>query len=339
MKTFGYYLKEIRRPLAVYAGTVFIFALVGYLYEVTRDAVGYALLLSAVILLVCTALDLARYLKRERRIEEIRRNLPYADPMLPGADTLAEREYQEMLTELLRKRSEEKNDAAERRQESMDYYSLWGHQIKTPIAAMRLLLQEEERERQGKDSFLREMDKELFRTEQYVEMVMTYVRIGDISKDLVLQWYSLDKLIKQAVRKYSRLFILQKLKLNYQESDRIVLTDEKWLSFILEQLLSNALKYTKEGEISIRVSEGKEHELTLMIQDTGIGIYAEDLPRVFERGFTGYTGREHKKSTGIGLYLCKQVADKLGHSIWIESEPGVGTTVFLGLGRVPVQAE
>ena len=134
MKTFGYYLKEIRRPLAVYAGTVFIFALVGYLYEVTRDAVGYALLLSAVILLVCTALDLARYLKRERRIEEIRRNLPYADPMLPGADTLAEREYQEMLTELLRKRSEEKNDAAERRQESMDYYSLWGHQIKTPIA-------------------------------------------------------------------------------------------------------------------------------------------------------------------------------------------------------------
>ena len=106
MKTFGYYLKEIRKPLAVYAGTVLIFALVGYLYEVTRDAVGYALLLSAVILLVCTAVDFVRYLKRERQIEEIRRNLPYADPMLPGADTLAEREYQEMLTELLRRRRE-----------------------------------------------------------------------------------------------------------------------------------------------------------------------------------------------------------------------------------------
>ncbi|WP_281725180.1 sensor histidine kinase [Lachnoclostridium phocaeense] len=339
MKTFGYYLKEIRRPLAVYAGTVFIFALVGYLYEVTRDAVGYALLLSAVILLVCTALDLARYLKRERRIEEIRRNLPYADPMLPGADTLAEREYQEMLTELLRKRSEEKNDAAERRQESMDYYSLWGHQIKTPIAAMRLLLQEEERERQGKDSFLREMYKELFRTEQYVEMVMTYLRIGDISQDMVLSWYPLDDLIRQAVRKYSRLFIIQKLKLDFKETDSLVLTDEKWLVFVIEQILSNALKYTKEGAVSIYAQKDGPSQIALVIADTGIGIAQEDLPRVFERGFTGYNGREYKKSTGIGLYLCRRVMDRLGHGMRIQSAPGEGTKVFLDLGRKPVEAE
>ena len=244
-----------------------------------------------------------------------------------------------MLTELLRKRSEEKNDAAERRQESMDYYSLWGHQIKTPIAAMRLLLQEEERERQGKDSFLREMDKELFRTEQYVEMVMTYLRIGDISQDMVLSWYPLDDLIRQAVRKYSRLFIIQKLKLDFKETDSLVLTDEKWLVFVIEQILSNALKYTKEGAVSIYAQKDGPSQIALVIADTGIGIAQEDLPRVFERGFTGYNGREYKKSTGIGLYLCRRVMDRLGHGMRIQSAPGEGTKVFLDLGRKPVEAE
>ena len=338
MKTAGYYLKEHWRGIVGYFGAAAIILIVGLLYEVRMEAMSYAVFLSMIWLILWGSANFVRYVRRSREREEMLKNISFLRPGAQSADTLAEEQYQKMLSVLWDQKMEKESDASSARQESVDYYSLWAHQIKTPLAAMRLLLQEEGQEH-GSDSFLKEMDKELFRTEQYVEMVMTYVRIGDISKDLVLQWYSLDKLIKQAVRKYSRLFILQKLKLNYQESDRIVLTDEKWLSFILEQLLSNALKYTKEGEISIRVSEGKEHELTLMIQDTGIGIYAEDLPRVFERGFTGYTGREHKKSTGIGLYLCKQVADKLGHSIWIESEPGVGTTVFLGLGRVPVQAE
>lgn len=333
-----YYLKEHWRELISYLGAVTIILLVGMLYEVRLEAISYAIFLCAIWLILWRGANFIRYFRRSKEREEMLKNISFIKPGMQSADTLAEKQYQKMLEVVWEQKAEIESDAVIAKQESMDYYSLWAHQIKTPLAAMRLLLQEEEQKRGG-DGFLKEMDKELFCTEQYVEMVMTYVRIGDISKDLVLQWYPLDKMIKQALRKYSRLFILQKIKLNYQETGQIVLTDEKWLSFILEQILSNALKYTKRGEITIRVSKGKDHEIILMIQDTGIGIYAEDLPRVFERGFTGYTGREHKKSTGIGLYLCKMVADKLGHNIWIESEPGKGTTVFLGLGRIPVQAE
>ena len=158
---------------------------------------------------------------------------------------------------------------------------------------------------------------------------MTYLRIGDISRDMVLSWYPLDDMIRQAVRKYSRLFIIQKLKLDFRETDSMVLTDEKWLVFVIEQILSNALKYTKKGTVSIYAQKEGPSQIALVIEDTGIGIAGEDLPRVFERGFTGYNGREYKKSTGIGLYLCKKVMDRLGE----------GTKVFLDLGRKPVEAE
>lgn len=339
MRVFEYYLKEVWKPAAIYAGTAAIFSLVGYLYEASGDMIGYALLLSVVLFLLCLTVDFLRYLKRTGKREEIRRNLPYMDPLVPSADTMAEKQYQEMITELLKKENETRNNAAEERQESRDYYSLWAHQIKTPIAAMHLLLQEEEKKQQGRDRFLKEMDKELFRTEQYVEMVMSYLRIGDISRDMVLTWHSLDDMIRQAVRKYSRLFIIQKLKLDFKETGSMVLTDEKWLVFVIEQILSNALKYTKQGKISIYAEKGGQNEIALVIEDTGIGIAREDLPRVFERGFTGYNGREYKKSTGIGLYLCKKVMDRLGHQMRIESEPGKGTKVLLDLGRMPVRAE
>ena len=130
-------------------------------------------------------------------------------------------------------------------------------------------------------------------------------------------------------RKYSQMFILKKIQLVYTPIEMKVLTDEKWLVFVLEQILSNALKYTSTGKISV-YTKGQN---CLVIEDTGIGIWPEDLPRVFEKGFTGYNGRKDKKSTGIGLYLCKSVIDKLKHQIWIESEAGKGTKVYLSLQR------
>ena len=162
-----------------------------------------------------------------------------------------------------------------------------------------------------------------------MEMVLVYLRMENMSADLSFEQSVLDDLIRQVIRKYSRQFIIQKIKLNYETINSRVLTDEKWMVFVLEQLLSNALKYTRSGYISIYM-EKKE----LVIQDTGIGIEAEDLPRVFEKGFTGYNGRTDKKSTGIGLYLCKSIMDKLRHQIRIESEVGVGTKVYLNLTRL-----
>ena len=136
-------------------------------------------------------------------------------------------------------------------------------------------------------------------------------------------------LLRQAVRKFARMFILKKITLDFRETGRTVLTDGKWLSFVVEQVLSNALKYTPAGG-RIRIYGDGE---TLVIADSGIGIRPEDLPRVFEKGFTGYNGREDKKSTGIGLYLCRRVMDRLNHGISIVSRPGQGTLVRLDLSR------
>ena len=158
-----------------------------------------------------------------------------------------------------------------------------------------------------------------------------------MSSDLSLQWYSIDDIVRQAVRKYSQLFILKKIHLSYQKCEGMILTDEKWFLLVLEQLLSNALKYTGQGTISIYMEQGPEE--VLVIEDTGIGIQAEDLPRIFEKGFTGYNGRKDKKSTGIGLYLCKSICDKLNHGLTAESEVGRGTKIRLYLHREPLVTE
>ena len=210
------------------------------------------------------------------------------------------------------------------REETDDYYTLWAHQIKTPIAAMRLLIQSGDGtlDTQG----VRELESELFRTEQYVELALSYQRLNG-ADDLVIKRCRLDGIIRQAVRKYAMQFIRKGLTLSYDGVDCVVLTDEKWLEFVIEQLLANALKYTPTGGISIYMQEEK----TLVIADTGIGIAPEDLPRVFEKGYTGYNGRADKKSTGIGLYLCRRILGQLGHTITAQSKPGEGTKVKLNL--------
>ena len=158
-------------------------------------------------------------------------------------------------------------------------------------------------------------------------MVLSYLRIGSKTNDFVFQKTALERVVKDVVHKYARQFIRRKLSLNMAEFHEIVLTDEKWLSFVIEQILSNALKYTRRGSVSIYI-EGAQ---SLVIEDTGIGIAKEDLPRICEKGYTGYNGRDDKKSTGIGLYLCKIIMEKLGHGMTVTSELGVGTKVTLDL--------
>lgn len=202
-----------------------------------------------------------------------------------------------------------------------DYYTFWAHQIKTPIAALGLLLQERE------DSGALEV--ELLKIEQYVEMVLSYLRLDSSSTDYVLQDCDLDGILRGAVRKLAKMFILKKITLDFQETGKTVLTDGKWLGFVVEQVLSNALKYTPEGG-TIRIYGDRD---TVVIADDGIGIRPEDLPRVFEKGFTGYNGRTERKSTGIGLYLSKMVMERLYHGITVTSRPGQGTLVRLDLSR------
>ncbi len=179
------------------------------------------------------------------------------------------------------------------------------------------------------------MAAELFRVEQYADMALSYVRLGEGASDLLIQEYPLDDIVRKAVRKYAGQFIRRRIRLVYEGTDARVVTDEKWLGFIIEQLLSNAVKYTTEGSVTITVDDRKQ----LSVTDTGIGISPEDMPRIFEKGYTGYNGRLDKKSTGIGLYLCRMAADKLGHRLTAQSEPGRGSRFTVELESYPFVAE
>lgn len=237
--------------------------------------------------------------------------------------------YRELVERLLKERRQQRDDLMIQYQDTIDYYTTWVHQIKTPIASMGLALQKEDTE----DS--RRLSEDLQRIEQYVDMVLTYLRLGSQETDYVFTQVNLDRLLRDCIKKYASQFIRRHLALYYQGVDCLVLTDEKWLSFVVGQVLSNALKYTRSGSVSIYM----EAPLTLCIQDTGIGISPEDLPRIFEKGYTGYNGRSDKKATGLGLYLCKQVCDRLRHSITAQSLPGEGTTIRIGLRREVLEVE
>ena len=329
---FRAFLKDKQREISLYAGTVGIFIVVAFLYNIRMDALKYALLLVALWLLLYIITEYNRFRKKHVLLEGLKQHPQECVRELPECRNLLELDYQELLGIFDERIIELKSGERIKRQDLNDYYGMWVHQIKTPIAAMHILLQSMEEEHPG-TAELKEMKMELFKTEQYVEMVLTYLRMEDMSGDLKFEKTDLDKMLRQSVRKYSQMFILQKIRLDYQPVERKILTDEKWLGFVIEQVLSNALKYTKtDGTIRICLKE-KEGKECLVIEDNGIGIQAEDLPRVFEKGFTGYNGRADKKSTGIGLYLCKKIMDRLGHKIWIESEVGKGTRVCLDLTR------
>lgn len=317
------YLKRQSKLLLLLAGASCIFAAVFFLYGLPVEAVAYAGVLCLALGLVLFAAGYSRFLRRHRELQGLLRRSSEPVLPLPSPNGLLEEDYQALLQAVCADRVHLTAQNRDRLEDMTDYYTLWAHQIKTPIAAARLLLQ-------GEDASNRpELEVELLKIEQYVEMVLGYLRLDSDSTDYVLRDTELDGVLRQAVRKFAKQFILKKISLDFRETHRKVLTDEKWLLFVVEQILSNALKYTPAGGCIRLYGDGE----TLVIADNGIGIQAEDLPRVFEKGFTGYNGRQDKKSTGIGLYLCRRVMDRLNHGISITSRPGRGTLVRLDLGR------
>lgn len=317
------YLKRHYKIILMIAAFAGVFAAVLSLYDLHAEAVWYAVLLCAVLGMILFGIGFGQYVRCHRELTALRNSVTVSLDGLPQPKGMLEQDYQALLHILRDAAARAEARAGNERRDATDYYTLWAHQIKTPIAAMRLLLQSAA----GAENAA--LEAELFRIEQYVEMVLSYQRLDSDSSDYVLREYDLDSIVRQAVRKYAQLFILKKLPLTFQESGLKVMTDEKWLAFVIEQLLSNALKYTPAGGRISVYAEG----MTLVIADTGIGIKPEDLPRIFEKGFTGFNGREDKKSTGIGLYLCSRVCAKLGHGLTIDSEPGKGTKARLDLTR------
>ena len=314
------YILEKRQVLGAAALGLLISSGVLFLYQLPQEAVGYSALLVCFAEALWLFTGFGKFRKKQKLLRQLagerRRDFSIRD--LPESEAPTEEAYQELIESLMEEKNRKDAETTEKLRDMEEYYTLWVHQIKTPIAAMSLLLQEKDTPENG------ELSMELFHIEQYVEMVLQYLRLESPDPDLAIRSVEVDSCVRQAVRKYARSFIRKKIALDFHETGMEVITDEKWLVFVLEQLLSNALKYTKKGSIRIYGKDG-----FLSIEDTGIGITAEDLPRIFEKGYTGYNGRLDKKSTGIGLYLCQKVLKKLGHGIVITSVPGEGTKVVL----------
>ncbi len=317
---FWAYLKRQWKLIFMLTAFACVCSAVFWLYRLPVESVFYAAALCMALGGILFAVSYIRFRQRHKELEWLLRKAKEKVLPLPQPRGLLEEDYQALLKEICADRAAIARENDIRFQEMTDYYTLWAHQIKTPIAAMHLIFQETPQP---------ELEGELLKIEQYVEMVLGYLRLGSGSTDYVFREVALDPLLRQAVRKYARLFILKKISMDFQETNRSVVTDEKWLAFVIEQLLSNALKYTPEGG-QIRIYSDGE---TVVIADNGIGIQEEDLPRVFEKGFTGFNGRENRKSTGIGLYLCREVMERLNHGIFISSRPGQGTLVRLDLSR------
>lgn len=311
-----------------------------YLIGARKQDVVYAAVLDAILLLITVLVGFFRYSSKVKALSNALKRPVEEHAQLPEATDDVEILYHRLLENQSIARCESESSAAIRQSQMRDYYSMWVHQIKTPISAMKLLL-EAEREELGQllcddeqsqyllsdnmDSF----EDELFRIEEYVGMALQYQRVSSTENDFVLEKVNVDGVIRDTIKKYAKIMIRRHIGINYSGTGQEIYTDGKWLAFMLEQILSNAIKYTPQGFVTIETAEEKDR-FFITIKDTGIGIKAEDLPRVFEKGYTGYNGHADKKATGIGLYLCRQMADKLGHTIRMESEIGKGTKVWIG---------
>lgn len=340
MKLFLDYINKIKFYIILHLFPVMLAEIIFFLYQLPIEPMVYVTVFW-LLTGICACLNgFYRYRKKVQQLELIAAAPDINLSQLDSPVGQAERLQQEIMQQLDQMRIDVETASQKSSEDMTDYYTMWAHQIKTPILALRLLLQESPEENKEKLS-------ELFKIEQYVEMVLGYLRTEDMSSDLKLSHCSLDRIIRDQIHKYAGIFVSKKLTLTYESISQDVLTDEKWLGFVIGQILSSALKYTRTGgiriylekkltldtdDVSISVGNdgcNKVENLTLVIEDTGIGIRAEDIPRIFEKGYTGVNGRDDNRATGIGLYLSNKIMRKLGHCLYITSTEGKGTKVFL----------
>ncbi len=309
---------------------VAVFAMTFYLYRFPLKAVLYPALICLALGIVALAADFIKVRSRHEKLESMRSMTAAMIRDLPEGLSIEADDLREIIMHLKEESAARETEASIKYTDMTDYYTLWAHQIKTPIASMKLTLENMDIPQ------ARRLSQDLFRIEQYVEMVLAYMRMDSDSTDYVFRPHKLDDIIRSSVKKFSAQFIGRRISLDYRPSELEMITDDKWFSFALEQILSNALKYTPEGgKISIYVKEPK----TLVVEDNGIGIAAEDLPRIFEKGYTGYNGRSDRHASGIGLYLTKRILCNLSFGITAESQPDVGTKMMIDLSQYDLRAE
>ena len=310
------YLKKNIKVYILFVVFITIFFIMFYLYNLPLEALIYTGSFCFLASLIASFSDFVNYRESYKKLKFLEKNILNDLEDLPKSLDIRIDYYHKIIEKLYEELEKSTQENRQKNIDMVDYYSMWVHQIKTPIAAMNFLLDNEEVDQKI-------LQQELFKIERYVEMVLTYIRLDSTSSDYVITKINLDEVVKDSVKKYATIFINKKIKLNYVSHETMVISDKKWLSFAFEQILGNSVKYSRaDGEITIKTYENR-----LVIEDKGIGIKEEDLPRIFEKGFTGFNGRYEKKSSGLGLYLCKKTLDKLGHHIEISSKVGEGTRI------------
>lgn len=320
------YIKSRIGFLVLWAMCCGVFAIVFTGYSLPMKAILYAGGLSLLISVVFAIADVLHYRKQICELKKCKAEILISADSLPAANDAKEKLYSDIICLLFSEKARIEAENAVAATDMSDYYTTWTHQIKTPIAAARLLLQSGEY-----DSG--EMAEQIQKIEEYTEMAMCYARLSSESSDFVIREFSADGLVKKIIRKYSSQFIRKGLSLNIKPMELTAVSDEKWLGFVIGQVISNALKYTNTGGVEI-YADGN----TLCVRDTGIGISPEDMPRIFEKGYTGLNGRIDERASGIGLYLCDRVCKKLGHRISAESTDN-GTTIRIDLLRREISFE
>ncbi len=307
------YIKDRKEIIILFIVIIMAFFLIFYLYSLPYDALLYGYLLISICFICILLIDLYHYNKKLKQIEYLKR-----EDKIEFEGSLLEMNLVQAFEQREKNLIGQNDSLEEQIQNIEDYFSIWVHQMKLPIAAMKLLLESDTID-------VKACKSQLFRMNQNTDMTLAYIRMNSKQTDYLFQFYDLDNMIRKSIHYFAYEFVSMNLSMNFEQTNKKILTDEKWFVFILQQILSNAIKYSKKGgniHIYFKAS-------SLVIEDHGCGIEQGDLHRIFEKGFTGYNGRMDHKASGLGLYLCKGICKSLNHEISIESKLNEGTKVYI----------
>ncbi|WP_454072032.1 sensor histidine kinase [Enterococcus alishanensis] len=321
-------LKENAGVIWLYILVVVLFASTFFLYDIPTNVYQDAIIFTFPLLIIFLIIRGIKLTRKHQKLQHLLQEPILNDWHKQEEEflTILESDYQEIITKVTRQTRDMQEQQEKQEKELMDYYSLWTHQIKTPLAALDLMIQTFDQPQKNA------MQEETFKIQQYLEMMLQYLRMQSIQQDFRFEVISIEKVVKNVVKKYARFFIHKDLEVDLTQLTGEIITDEKWFSFILEQIIFNAIKYTQIGKITIYTPVDRLQEI--VIKDTGQGILAEDIPRVFQRGFTGYTGRQNQKASGLGLFMSQEIAQELGLNLRLTSKVGVGTEVTIDSSKL-----
>lgn len=315
------FLKYLRPQIILFFLQTFVFGAVYFLTRQESRVFTTAFQICLLLFILSSGIQFYLYTARAKRAESTQYAKTDAFLSSDYIHEMYEENYMNLEETLLRKKQAD----IEKQSELMDYFSLWIHQIKTPLSAISLILQQQKDQTPQQ----RKLEQELIHVNDYIHLALNYLKLEETGKELEIEQVDIDLVIRSVLKKYAILFIYNKISLDFEPTNLIVQSDKKWVQVLIEQILSNSLKYTETGTIKITATPDQK----LIIEDTGTGISKEDLPKIFEKGYTGLNGRLHDKSTGIGLFISRKITERLNITLTIDSELGKGTRAIIDFSR------